>query len=81
MKTVTYDLPVHWAQALFYGDMDGFEDEDQKAIEKFTNYMVLQHGECNAMDVSEDCWFAKYHDAADFGVLACDVSTYTFSEV
>lgn len=81
MKTVTYDLPMHWATALFYGEMDGFEDEDLQAIEKFTEYMVSKHGECNAMDVSEDYWFAKYHDAADFGVLACDVSTYTFSEV
>lgn len=80
MNTVEYTLPLHWATALFYGETDGFDDEELEALDEFTNDMVERHGECNALDVSEDHWFARYHDAEIYGVLACDVATFTFSE-
>lgn len=80
MKTVEYELPVHWATALFYGELDGLEDEDLEALEEFTDDMVARHGECNVLDVSEDHWFARHHDAEIYGVLACDVATFIFSE-
>lgn len=78
MITEKYELPTHWASALNYGEMDGLEDEDIKAIEAFTKDMVKRYGGCWCVEV--DSWrsFKREHDATQFGVLATDVSTYTF---
>ena len=78
MITETYELPTHWACALNYGEMDGLEDEDIKAIEAFTKDMIKRYGGCWCLEVSSDRWFQHRHDASEYGVLATDVSTYTF---
>jgi hypothetical protein len=78
MQIETFELPTHWATALNYGEMDGYEDEEIEQIEDFTAWMVKKYGSCWCLEVSNDRWFQHRHDASDFGVLATDVSTFTF---
>jgi hypothetical protein len=40
--------------------------------------MVEKHGACRCLDVSGESDFKKYHDAREYGVLACNVSEFTF---
>jgi hypothetical protein len=74
----TFELPSHWATALLYGELDGFEDEDVQAIEGFERYMHVNFGSCFCVEVSDDTDFKRWHDACQFGVLASGVSTFTF---
>jgi hypothetical protein len=74
----TFVLPTHWAYALNYGEMDGLEDEDIESIEAFTQDMVRKYGLCWCLEVSNDRWFQRFHDASGYGILGCDVSTFTF---
>ena len=78
IKTYTLMLPTHWACPLINGDETGLEDEDTQALEAFTADMVRTYGSCHCVDVSEDTEFMRWHDAAQYGVLACDVATFTF---
>ena len=78
MQTETFELPTHWAIALNYGEMDGYEEDELEAIEAFEKYMVKKYGGCLCVEVSNDRWFQHRHDASDFGILATDVSTFTF---
>jgi len=78
MKTLELVLPVHWASSLVNSDDSGLSDADIKAIDKFINGMVDEYGQCYCIDVSEDSDFLKYHDAMEYGVLACDCATFTF---
>ena len=78
MKTASYILPEHWASALIDGDDTGLDDRETKALNLFVEYMVEKHGACRCLDVGEDSDFKKYHDAREYGVLACNVSEFTF---
>ncbi len=79
----TLALPDHWASALINGDTSGMTDEDELALDLFTEHMVEMYGQCHAMTCSdehdeESPGFLTYHDARDFGVLACNCLAYTF---
>lgn len=78
IKTITAMLPAHWACALTYGEDDSLSDEDIAALEAFTKDMVRTYGSCHCVDVSEDTQFMRWHDAAQYGVLAGDVAEFTF---
>lgn len=78
MDTLTLALPTHWACALVNGDESGFEDDDVKAMDAFLDDMIATYGHCWCIDVGEDLGFMTNHDARPFGVLACDVSEFTF---
>ena len=79
METVDFDLPTFWASPLINSDTSGLEDDDNAALEAFTDYMVEAYGQCWAINCGDDKGnFMTYHDARQFGVLACDVLTYTF---
>ena len=81
LKPVTYTLPTFWATALFYGDLSGFEGQaDEKPFADFCEYMMTEHGTCDAVDCSDEPHFTTFHHATRFGVLACDVLEYTFLE-
>ena len=73
-----YDLPSHWAVALMYGDEDSLSDEDLDHLNAFVDAQDFPIFHCVDVE-SDDCGdFRRYHDATSFGVLACDVSTFTF---
>lgn len=79
LETETYILPTHWAVALINDDTGGLDDDDQKALDRFMDDMIARHGQCHCIDVADnDGNFMMYHDARAYGVLACDVSEYTF---
>lgn len=78
IKTLTLELPSHWACALINADESGMDDEEVAALEAFTADMVKTYGSCHCVDVSEDTSFSRWHDAAQYGVLACDTATFTF---
>ncbi len=77
METITLELPDHWATALFYDDTSGFEYEDDTQFQAFCDWAVKNYGTSEPVDKEEEGHFATYHDAKRFGVLACNVSTYT----
>ena len=51
MKTETFELPTHWATALYYGEMDGFENEEQLQIEAFEKWMTKKYDSCWCVEV------------------------------
>lgn len=74
MQTTTYVLPAHWAPALINDDWSGLEDDDAADLQIFLDSEDLGH----AIDVSHEPFFAKYHDAEPYHVLACDCLEFTF---
>ena len=78
IKTYTLMLPTHWACALTYGEDDSFSEEEQAQLNEFVDDMVRTYGSCHCVDVSEDTQFMRWHDAAQYGTLACEVAEFTF---
>ena len=79
MQTVQYTLPSHWAVALINGDITGYEESEIDQIDEFEQYLSEKYlSGAYCVDVEEDNWFTSQHDATEFGVLACDVSVFTF---
>jgi len=72
-------LPDHWACPLINGDYSGLTEEDEKGLNAFIEYwendIVINTANISSNQESE---FVKYHDAHDFGVLACGCFNYTF---
>ena len=79
MKTIDFTLPDFWADPLINGDDSGMEEDDCVALDAFVEFMVGEYGSCQCLDVANDSNFMRNHDASDFGVLACDASTFTFA--
>ena len=78
MEILELELPTHWAVALVNSDESGLDDDDQKRLDRFVDAMVSEFGSCWCLDVGADSWFQSCHDATRFGVLACEVSTFSF---
>ena len=79
VNTIEMTLPVHWLSALINSDETGYEDDELKRMELFTQHMLKNYG--NAIPLAYDLEsenFTPYHDARVFGVLACNVCTVTF---
>ena len=52
--------------------------DDIEALNVFYESMVAKYGSCHCVDVSEDEWFVRWHDAEWFGVGACMAAEFTF---
>jgi hypothetical protein len=79
MRTLKLTLPQYWAPALINGDLSGFDDDEEAEFARFCIDMVNEHGSCHCIDYdAESADFSRWHDAVAYGVLACDVMTYTF---
>jgi hypothetical protein len=74
IKTVEYTLPNYWASALIDGDYSGDNDAEIAVI----NEWLADHPYHSCIDVADDASFMRYHDASSYGVLACNVATFTF---
>ena len=74
----SFELPAHWASALINADVTGLDPRDQWQLDQFTNWMIKKYGSCHAVDCSEESNFKRWHEAARFGALACDVLEFTF---
>lgn len=77
IKITNQDLPSYWASALVNGDESGLEDEEQEQLDAWTK----DNPNLYCIDVSEETFFSKYHDAADYGVLPCDCANFTFQVI
>ena len=77
--TVDMVLPEHWLVAFFNGDLSAYDAEEIEQLEHFTHYMRKTYGTaCPLSYDPESDNFTPWHDARDFGVLACNVYTVTF---
>lgn len=79
IETVEFTLPDFWAPSLINGDDTGMEEEDIHALEEFLAYCREQGLSCGSC--SDEAEFTHYHDAREYGVLACDCLVYTFHKV
>jgi hypothetical protein len=78
MTKIELILPDFWAAALFNDDTSGFEYDDEMAFHAFCDWAVKKYGTSEPVHMTDDSDFMTYHDAKQFGVLACNASTYTF---
>jgi len=72
-------LPTHWLTAIFNDDRTGFNDEDEEQYDAFIKDMNSQHCDWHELDCTDEPHFMTYHDARQYGVLACNVVTVTFA--
>lgn len=78
MYTETFDLPQFWAVALFNDDTSHFDDADHAAYNAWCDDMSNRYLSWHCVDMSDDTGFMRYHDAARYGVLACDTAKFMF---
>lgn len=82
---VTRVLPAFWAPALINRDFTGFiptsgsdSTDDLDFITRYMADFTKHYGNCDPVDVSEESFFYRGHDAAQYGVLACECFEYVF---
>ena len=82
-ETFELILPAHWACALVNGDpVNPDIDEAAEAEEEaFMCFCANELHNADCVDVSEESFFSKYHDATGYGILAGTCATFTFQEV
>ena len=78
MEVLELELPSFWACALVNDDESGLESDELKVFHWFESQMLKEYSVFYCVDVSEESWFQTCHDATRFGVLACEVSTFSF---
>lgn len=74
-ETITLPLPAHWLCPILYGDTDGLDARETRAFERWLDDTIrdVGHGTMPMVGTINDTpYFARYHDAAEYGVLACD---------
>ena len=79
MEVLELELPSLWACALVNDDESGLESDELKVLHRFESQMLKEYSVFYCVDVSEESWFQSCHDATRFGVLACEVSKFSFA--
>jgi hypothetical protein len=69
---LTLALPAHWLPALVNDDTTGLDDAEASAFSRWLYDTTIEFGYPVVGDISDESHFARYHDAAEYGVLACD---------
>ena len=75
MESLTLSLPAHWIVPVLYGDTSGLDDGESRAFRRWLMDTIkdVGHGTLPLIGtIKDDTYFARYHDAAEYGVLACD---------
>ena len=81
MQFHSFFLPDFWASSLVNNDYSGLELEDESKLNLFIEHWQ-DDLDFSVVDVPSDenayieSHFMTYHDAKDFGVLACDCWEY-----
>jgi hypothetical protein len=73
-ETIEYTVPEHWICAIVNGDESSFDyydnPADYAAYQAFCNHEIKS---AMVEVVGEESYFAHYHDASGYDVLACHV--------
>lgn len=73
--SITLSLPAHWMVPVLYGDTSPLDDAEAAAFARWLSDTVrdIGHGTLPLIGtIKDETYFARYHDAAEYGVLACD---------
>ena len=74
-ESLTLSLPAHWICPVLYGDTTGLDDKEERAFDRWLADTIenIGHGHVPLIGtIKDETYFARYHDAAEYGVLACD---------
>ena len=74
-ETITLSLPAHWIAPVLFGDTEHLDDGEAQAFNRWLTDTIedVGHGKLPLVGGIKDAtYFARYHDAAEYGVLACD---------
>lgn len=74
-ETLTLSLPAHWIAPVLYGDLSPLDEVEAAAFSRWLDDTIeeLGHGKVPMIGtIHDEAYFARYHDAAEYGVLACD---------
>ena len=77
-ETLELAIPSHWICPIAYGDTTGLDDAEERAFGRWLDDHIREFGPITLGDVAGESHFARYHDAAEYGVLACDCLDVTF---
>ena len=70
---LTLSIPAHWMPVFFNADSSHLSDEEYAQLARWELDMLHEFGEMFfALPEDAEAYFARYHDAAEYGVLACD---------
>lgn len=73
-ETLTLSLPSHWLCAVLYGDTTSFTPCEARAFVRWLRDVQedVGHGKPVSIGhIKDSPYFARYHDAAEYGVPAC----------
>lgn len=71
---ITLSLPSHWLGAVLYGDTTSFTPCEARAFTRWLHDTQHDLGHGKPMfvgNINTNEYFARYHDAAEYGVLPC----------
>jgi hypothetical protein len=75
MESLTLSLPAHWIAPVLYGDTSDLNETETDAFRRWLVDTIkdVGHGAVPLIGcINDNTYFARYHDAAEYGVLACD---------
>ena len=75
---LTLAIPAHWFTAIAYGDCSGMDDSETGSFERWLDDMTREFGPITIGSINTNSYFARYHDAAEYGVLACECCDVDF---
>lgn len=73
-EVITLSLPCHWLSTILYGDTTSFSAEEESSFLRWLRDTQddLGHGKPIFVgNINTNEYFARYHDAAEYGVLPC----------
>jgi hypothetical protein len=70
-ESLTLALPAHWLPALVNDDTSGLDDREAAAFSRWLYDTTMDLGYPIVADYDEEPHFARWHDAAEYGVKAC----------
>lgn len=74
-ESLTLSIPAHWIAPVLYGDTSGLNEAETAAFGRWLKDTIedVGHGKCPLIGtIKDEPYFARYHDAQPYGVLACD---------
>lgn len=74
-ERVTLSLPAHWICPVLYGDTSNLTPCEARVFDRWLKDTIehIGHGQVPLIGtIKDETYFARYHDAAEYGVLACD---------